>query len=239
MDWVKLASSYYNDPKVAALPDADCEVMFLRSIAYCGLAETGGFVAAGVLLSLGRRGHKRCAAHLVTAGLWEPAPGGWHVVRWGERQAELMKIVDKRRRDADRKRRDRGASAGTSADSPRNVAPSESESESESDQESVVKHVSRPQVANANASRLDDDVDIEAISKALGGCDTAHAESVAVDILSRSTTPPDKPTGYILRSIGREPDRYKPTFGPDRAKSCEHGRKFACGQCREKELQSA
>lgn len=116
MEWVKLASSYYLSRKVASLPDADAEVMFLRGMAYCGQAETSGFIPGDVLLGLGRRKHRQSANALVAAGLWVAADGGWLVVDWHEWQKELELLIARKKRDRDRKRAERVR--GLSTDNP-------------------------------------------------------------------------------------------------------------------------
>lgn len=111
MKFVKLTSNYYLDPAVAAqLTDAS-EVAFTRSIAYCGNAESGGFVAEAVLPSLMRkytpaRGRK-VAAELVAARLWVEVPGGWRLRTWDRQQDELEKLLARRRSDAERQQRRR------------------------------------------------------------------------------------------------------------------------------------
>jgi len=108
VDWVKLATRYYLDAVVANLPDADCEVMFTRGLAYAGDEEKGGFIAAGVLPALCRvRRYEACAETLVSAGLWLPTRGGYQVAHWEEWQSELDAIARRRSADRERKRRER------------------------------------------------------------------------------------------------------------------------------------
>lgn len=104
MDWVKQRSDYFLRPDIAAADDA-AEVMFTRGNAYCGLAETSGFIAAAVLPMLGRRAPARAAAALVAMGRWELADGGFRVVGWAEDQADLEAFVARKKRDAARHRR--------------------------------------------------------------------------------------------------------------------------------------
>lgn len=114
MEWVKLASTYYDDPAVAQLTDA-AEIMFLRSLAYCGRAETGGFVPTPVLPQLCRRNGKRAGQavqELLDAGLWQPSPTGWQVTKWDAWQRELEDIKHLRELARERMRRHRAKAAG-------------------------------------------------------------------------------------------------------------------------------
>lgn len=139
MDWVKLHTRFYVDPKVASLPDADTEMMFVRSLAYAGDQETGGFIPEASLPLLARR--RRYAASvraLVGSGLWTAVDGGFHITRWDDRQKELENLAKRRAADRERKRRQRtsqqvsssdGASRDASADSHVTVQTQEEEEE--------------------------------------------------------------------------------------------------------------
>ena len=108
MDWVKLATRYYLDPAVVALPDADAEMLFVRGLAYAGAEATGGFIHRNVVSSLSRRRRYEASAEAVVAcGLWLPSNGGYQIARWEEWQAELDALARRRSADRDRKRRKR------------------------------------------------------------------------------------------------------------------------------------
>lgn len=108
--YVKLQSSYYLDPAVAGLSEA-AEIAFVRSIAYCGSAETHGFVPDAVLTSVVRRQSVRAASkvcqELVTATLWIRVQGGFQLRTWSENQPELESLLTRRKADAERQRRHR------------------------------------------------------------------------------------------------------------------------------------
>lgn len=139
MDWVKLHTRFYVDPKVASLPDAHTEMMFVRSLAYAGDQETGGFIPEASLPLLARR--RRYAASvkaLVASGLWTADAGGYRITRWDDRQEELETLAKRRAADRERKRRQRasqkessseGTSRDVSADSPVTVQTQEEEEE--------------------------------------------------------------------------------------------------------------
>ena len=101
MDWVKLATRYYLDPAVVALPDADTEVLFSRALAYAGDQETGGVITEGATAMLcRRRRYKPCVDALVAAGLWEVVPGGYRITGWTDQalvtEAELKRLARRR-----------------------------------------------------------------------------------------------------------------------------------------------
>lgn len=111
MKFVKLTCNYYRDPAIAAdLSDAG-EVAFTRGIAYCGDAETGGFIPAAILPSLMRRytpaRGKKVAAEMVLSQLWIEVPGGWQIRTWDRQQDELERLLSRRRNDAERQQRHR------------------------------------------------------------------------------------------------------------------------------------
>ena len=107
MDWVKLSTNYYLDPKIVGL-DADAEVLFIRGLAYAGDQETRGFIPERIVPSLARS--RRPAAtvrKLVDADLWKHAPGGYRMPAWGHWQDQLDVLAARRAADRDRKRRER------------------------------------------------------------------------------------------------------------------------------------
>ena len=112
MEWVKLFASYYRDPKILALPDADAEMLFVRSLGYSGEQETGGFIPEHALPALTRRRrYANSVAALEAQNLWTRVDGGWQITRWHDRQEELEKLAARRTADRERKRRQRAAEA--------------------------------------------------------------------------------------------------------------------------------
>jgi len=108
VDWVKLRAGFYRDVAVATLDDA-AEVMLNRGSAYCGDAETGGFIPDAILPSLTRKPAQagRIASRIVTAGRWARVDGGYRIVDWSDDQAELEALIARRRTDRERQRRHR------------------------------------------------------------------------------------------------------------------------------------
>lgn len=136
MDWVKLSTGYYTDRKVRRLPDADTEVMFVRSLAYAGGEETCGFIPEDdVPLLSRRRRYDSCVDALLEAGLWMREEGGYRLPpdAWDRWNGDLDVLARRRAADRERKRRVRSAavSADTSADGPRTVHPTKKRGEGE------------------------------------------------------------------------------------------------------------
>lgn len=140
MFWVKLLTGYHRDMAIATGDDA-MEVMFTRGLAYCGEAESGGFIPDVIIPSLTRKPLQamKIADRIAATGLWEKTTQkkakGYEVINWHIHQKELEVLVERRKRDADRKRKVRaqerhvsaGLSADTSADSRRILSPTDIE----------------------------------------------------------------------------------------------------------------
>lgn len=116
MEWVKLTTDYFRDLAIALGDDA-LEVMFTRGLALAGEIEQSGFIPDALLPGLTRRPAlaKKTAQKLVKADLWERVPGGYQIVNWSEIQAELERLVAKKKRDKERKRRDRAVARESGA----------------------------------------------------------------------------------------------------------------------------
>lgn len=109
-NWVKLSVRYYADEKIEALPDADTELMFVRSLARAGEMRKGGFIPESSLPLLSRR--RRYAASvdaLIASGLWTKVDGGYRVTNWSDWQDALDGLEKRRTTDRDRKRASRAA----------------------------------------------------------------------------------------------------------------------------------
>lgn len=108
MDWVKLTTDYYRDLAIAVGTDA-AEVMFTRGCALAGEIERHGFIPDALLPTLTRKPvqAKKIAADLVRADLWAKVRGGYQIENWTTIQSELEKLVEKKKRDRDRKRAER------------------------------------------------------------------------------------------------------------------------------------
>ena len=162
MDWVKLHTDYYRDIAIAVGSDA-AEVMFVRGMALAGEIEQSGFLPDALVSTLARKPAlaTRVAAELVRADLWERVKGGYQIVNFARINAELERLVQRKRRDRDRKRRERASSADMSADSP---ADGHEDSLYESERKTKKKTAA---AAAAPAAAAERDVSIEILADKL------------------------------------------------------------------------
>lgn len=116
MDWVKLRTSYYRDPKVLALPDADAEMLFVRGLGYVGEQETRGYIPEHALSVIARkRRYDTSVSALLATGLWTRVNGGYQITRWDDNQEGLEGLAKRRAADRERKRRQRAAERSESS----------------------------------------------------------------------------------------------------------------------------
>lgn len=158
MKAVWLSSTYYLDPAInSAHPDA--ERLFTRALAYCGNAETRGFVPKSALKSFGIRSVSRRVSELIEAGIWvesdTDASGnqipGYRFKAWAEWNGSGDDLLERRKSDRERQRKARekkaAANATMSRDKSRDVTPLE-----ESREEKNTTYVpSAAHVSNADA----------------------------------------------------------------------------------------
>jgi hypothetical protein len=107
VDWVKLATRYYTDPKVRGLDDA-AELMFVRGLARAGELGDGGFIPESDVSLLARR--RRCETlvrQLVVARLWSRVDGGYRIIAWADWQSAADALAARRTADRERQRRRR------------------------------------------------------------------------------------------------------------------------------------
>lgn len=108
--WVKFAVRYWVDDKIAALPDADTELMFVRGVCSDHAKRTGGFIPESALPELARRRrYATCVDSLVANGLWLRVDGGYRITRWADWQDALDVLERRRAADRERKRAKRAA----------------------------------------------------------------------------------------------------------------------------------
>ncbi|MEV6219830.1 hypothetical protein [Nocardia sp. NPDC051833] len=159
MKAVWLSSTYYLDPAInSAHPDA--ERLFTRALAYCGNAETRGFVPKSALKTFGIRSVSRRVSELIEAGIWvesdTDASGnqipGYRFKAWAEWNGSGDDLLERRKSDRERQRKARekkaAATEAMSRDKSRDVTPLE-----ESREEKSTTYVpSAAYVSNADAT---------------------------------------------------------------------------------------
>ena len=104
MDWFKVESSVYDHPKIDELT-APAFRTLVFTWAFCARHETGGHLPARSAKRLGMT--PKLAAELEAAGLLHANGDGWHVHDWHDHQAEAEALIERRRKDAERKRQAR------------------------------------------------------------------------------------------------------------------------------------
>jgi hypothetical protein len=119
--YVQLDASYAQDPKILDLEDERSELLFVRSLAYCKLNLTDGFVHHRKLAELAPAGDADTfAADLVSHGLWVVAERGWMVPSWLKRNLSAEQIEERKAADRERKRKAKDAPDGIQTESERN-----------------------------------------------------------------------------------------------------------------------
>jgi len=112
VDWFKVESDIAQNPKVDDLTDGEYRALtYLWG--YAMRRECGGQIPPSAPRLIPRVTIGRIRA-LEAKGFLEPNPngiGGWLIHDWEEHQREALAVQDKRRRDAERKRRDRAEGA--------------------------------------------------------------------------------------------------------------------------------
>lgn len=87
LKWIRLETTMFENPKLLYLKEDKqykSIVVHLEAMTYCGRHGLAGFVPKAALRVVG--GSANDAKHLVAAGLWGLAPGGWQINGWAEYQ---------------------------------------------------------------------------------------------------------------------------------------------------------
>lgn len=106
MSWFRIDDQFYDHPKVKAIPRRDrgpAVGLWTLAGTWASKHPTDGHVPAAVVADLGT---PRLADVLVKCGLWEYAEDGYQFHDWLDHQPSAAQIAA--RRDADRKRQQRG-----------------------------------------------------------------------------------------------------------------------------------
>lgn len=145
MERVWLSTTYYLDPSVISL-SADAERMFTRGLAYCGAAETRGFIPDSALTQIGNKRGSKPVRELTDAELWTKVDGGYRVRSWSHWQKNGDDLLRRRASDRKRKQRERENVRGQSRDTSRDVTGGE---ESREEKENSKEFSNPPQVSDA------------------------------------------------------------------------------------------
>lgn len=125
MKKVWLSSTYYLDPKFEGI-SATTERLFTRLLAYCGNAETEGFLPRNVFKTVGLSNGNRSFIDLIQRGIIVPAEEGGHrFAAWSDWQDKGDKLVQRQKADRERKRKQRERQEQMSRDASRDVTPAE------------------------------------------------------------------------------------------------------------------
>jgi hypothetical protein len=102
MPWVKLDDSFYSHPKVVAA-GVEAVGLYVMALTYCSHHLTDGHVPAGwVKEKVGGRARKLAGA-LVEHSLWEQNGSGWLIHDYLDFNPARASILEKRRKDSERK----------------------------------------------------------------------------------------------------------------------------------------
>lgn len=150
MPWVKVLSSVPRNPKFQNAGPA-ASWLWLCGLCFCQDGLTDGYIPAASLDYLGVKGARRLADALVTAGLWNVAPGGWQIHDYLEHNrpaAEVRRLIDLRR--------EAGELGGrASAEAKRKQHAANASSKRQANPEANVKHPFNPdQISTASASAV-------------------------------------------------------------------------------------
>ena len=104
LKWIRLETTMFENPKLLYLQEDKQHkliVVHLQGMCYSGRHALAGYIPKAALRLIGATPSD--AAKLVTAGLWDPAPGGWNINGWAEYQLaddESQKRSEKAQRAA-------------------------------------------------------------------------------------------------------------------------------------------
>lgn len=113
MTWTKIDDQAHAHPKVRDAWQADGRALGMQFLAlsYAGAYLTDGHVPAGFVAEKipVQRDRERITGVLVAAGLWDKADGGWQIHDYLDLNPSRVDVEAKR--EADRKRKGRGAAS--------------------------------------------------------------------------------------------------------------------------------
>jgi len=220
MPWFKVDDKLHDHVK-ARRAGIEAMGLWVLSGSYAADNLTDGFVPEHTLTrwATSMAKGRKLAAALVEAGLWHPAAqdgeDGWRFHEWEQRQPTRAKTMAVREARAEA-----GRSGGVASGASRRGEANPNQNASGLVEPPSRPDPSRPDMGTSSRpltsvpAGLNDD-DLTKIAAATGG-DIDHAVRVAADILGRATGTPSRPLAYVLRAVGDDVDRYRPTRRPPR-----------------------
>lgn len=205
MKAVLLSSTYYLDEAVQQL-SPNAERMLTRALAFCGNAESSGYISERNITMLGLPNPKKLIAELVDADILMPRPaGGWDFRSWQSWNSAGDALVARRKADRDRQARLREKK---SRDASRDTTTEDSQKNGDDSSKKRAKNAPKSTGDGRNSS--DQSVgETEA--------DQAKRESVSRD-MSRDVTPPnrteDKRTTTYVESASPDSTEREPRSAP-------------------------
>ena len=104
--WIRLDDTFWTHPKLERLSDRAYR-LYLRSIGYAAQHLTDGVIDQTALRTLGAA--RKTCEELVTSGCWDIVPDGGYVVHdYLDFNPSREQVMDRRRKEADKKARQRG-----------------------------------------------------------------------------------------------------------------------------------
>lgn len=217
MKAVLLSSTYYLDEAVQRL-SPNAERMLTRALAFCGNAESSGYISERNITMLGLSNPKKLIAELVDADILMPRPaGGWDFRSWQSWNSAGDALVARRKADRDRQARlrekkSRDASRDTTTEGSqksgddsskkraKNAPKSTGDGRNSSDQS--VGETEADQAKRESVSR-DMSRDVTPPNRTEDKRTTTYVESVSTDSTARDDEPP-APTSAVSATPGAE-----------------------------------
>jgi hypothetical protein len=137
--WFKIDDSLWGHPKWTATSLA-ARGLWVTAGAWCASQLQDGHVPAHMLAMLG--GRRKEADELVRRGLWDCDDDGWRFHDWDQYQFTREEVLDKRKTERDKKRRQRRNDKGQYLGPSRNASPGDTPGDSR--RESLQPVPSRP-----------------------------------------------------------------------------------------------
>lgn len=195
MKAVWLSSTYYLDEAVQSL-SANGERMFLRLMAYCGAAESSGYVSEAAIKMVGLPNPRKLVTELVEVHILVPRPGGgWDFRSWESWNSAGDALIARRKADRERQARLRAAKQGKSRGQSRDKSAADS---AENHSYSPVAHEKTGKKSSSSDAQRKSAQPVETPS------DQQERESVSRN-MSRDVTPPEESreeqdSGYLRES---------------------------------------